>query len=120
MAYLKFYATGSTFTYNQAASSSGGALYASTSTLTISSCTFTSNYASSGGAIYLENACAMTLDSTSFTSNSAASNGGALAVVKSSTSTDDYNSITISNCATLTYNSAGSSGGFIYVANAYI
>jgi predicted outer membrane repeat protein len=86
----------------------GGGMYndTSSSSPTLTGCTFNSNTANSyGGGVYCSSSSSLTLTDCTFTANSASS-GGALYHYLTS-------SLTLANC-TFTANSASSSGGGIY------
>eukprot|EP00026_Physarum_polycephalum_P002424 Phypoly_transcript_02430.p1 GENE.Phypoly_transcript_02430~~Phypoly_transcript_02430.p1 ORF type:complete len:886 (+),score=114.46 Phypoly_transcript_02430:72-2729(+) len=82
-------------------------IYASTSTVTITSSHFTSNSALSGGALYIDSST-VTVSNCDFTTNHATSNGGAIAIDDVSTASN----VNITNCNFS--NNSASSGAGIY------
>jgi predicted outer membrane repeat protein len=103
--------------FNNNSAAEGGALRALNSNVTISKCSFINNQGTLyGGAVLMETSNVVITDSD-FTANSAVGSadlnvdgsGGALYVVGSATSTFAFSSLTFVN------NSAGQSGGAIYL-----
>ena len=104
--------SGSSFTGNHSIGNGGAIQLGKTSStdtasLTLTSCTFTSNYAPNGGAIALNGNVTMNATGTNFTSNSATSHGGAIYSYIEGTNE------TFTNC-TFQANTATTNGGAIY------
>ena len=94
----------------RANNNNSGAIYQNGGVMTLSSATFSGNYAYySGGAIY-QNGGVMVLSSATFSGNSARGAGGAIC---------QYGGVMTLSSATYSGNSA-SSGGAVYMANALV
>ena len=95
--------TNCTFTANSAGQNGGG-LYNLSSSPTLTNCTFTGNSATHGGGLY-NYLSSPTLTNCTFTANSAGQYGGGLH--------NYYSSLTLTNC-TFTGNSASNGGGGLH------